>query len=115
MIPSIKKLDQVAPGKGRILRQLLISEDAVLNHPAAQALEQQCYGKPSLVQLRMEALNAEAEMYGVECVRFKDGSLAFEYLNTGDSYYPTIIRWSDGRYRVSSWGDIVERSGAKYQ
>jgi hypothetical protein len=59
----------------------------------------------------MVALDATAETFGVEYVPAGHNarSPGFEYLNTGDTYAPTIIRLDTGRYIVSSWGDIVER------
>jgi len=57
----------------------------------------------------MTAIDAELENYGCEYVKGTGKSLSFEYSNTGDSYDATIIRFSNGRYIVSSWGDIVER------
>lgn len=109
--PSRKALEAAFPGKGKILRKLLTSKQAVLEHPAAQARERECYHPPGLADMRLHALNAALETFGVEYVQAGHNakSPAFNYLNTGDSYAATIIRFSDGRYRISSWGDIVER------
>lgn len=38
---------------------------------------------------------------------------AFSYLNTGDTYNATIVH-IDGEYRVSTWGDEVERIEHEY-
>ena len=115
-LPSVKMLNRAFSGKGRELRRLLESSKAVNAHPAAIALESQCYNPPGMTYKRMTALNAVAGTYGVEAVWHAGESAndctsspAFEYLNTGDTYALTIIRWADGRYRVASWGDIVER------
>lgn len=109
--PSIKTLEHAFPGKGKVLRKLLTSEQAVREHPAAKARERECYNHPCLSDLRLNALNAELETFGVEHVKGRGTrrSMSFDYLNTGDSYMTTIVRFSDGRYRVSSWGDIVEQ------
>lgn len=109
--PSVKTLERAFPGHGRALRKLLDSEKAVRAHPAAIALDKQCYNAPSLRQLRLEALNAQAECYGVEYVAPGTGarSPGFEYLNTGDCYTTTIIRLYSGRYIVSDIGTIIER------
>lgn len=113
-LPSIKSLEEAFPGKGKAMRRLLESADAVRAHPAAIERERECYHFPPLHDLRMHALNAEAETYGVEYIeRYKGSSVSFEYLNTGDSYTTTLVRFVDGRYRVSSWGDIVERGNYK--
>ena len=110
-LPSIATLDRAFPGKGRELRRLLQSADAVRSHPAAIERERQVYNPHALSTLRLEALNAVAECCGVEYVHAGSNarSPAFEYLNTGDTYTPTIIRFANGRYVVACWGDIVER------
>ncbi len=110
-LPSIKTLDRAFPGKGRELRKLLESPAAVRAHPAAVRRARECYTPPALHDLRLHALDAVAETYGVEYVApgHNARSPGFEYLNTGNSYAATIIRFDSGRYAVTSWGDIVER------
>lgn len=109
--PSVKTLERAFPGHGRALRKLLDSEKAVRAHPAAISLEKQCFHPPSLQQLRLEALNSEAQCYGVEYVAAGTGarSPGFEYLNTGDCYTCTLIRLFSGRYIVCDIGAIIER------
>ncbi len=107
--PSTKVLEAAFPTKGKVLRRLLTSADAVRQHPAAIARDRECYNPPTLADLRMTALSAELEMYGVEYVQGRGSSMSFEYLNAGDTYNTTIIRFRDGRYRVGDWGTIVER------
>jgi hypothetical protein len=109
--PSQKTLESAFPGKGRVLRQLLTSDSAVRQHPAAIRREREAYHPHALHTLRLEALDAELEGYGVEYVeRGEDASSpAFEYVNMGDTYATTIVRLQGGRYRVCCWGDIVER------
>ena len=110
-LPSIRTLEETFPGMGRTLRTLLESPAAVRAHPAAVSLADACYHAPSLSGLRLAALNAELGFHGVEYIRPGRGarSPGFEYLNTGDMYAPTIVRFSDGRYRVSGIGSIIER------
>ena len=36
-----------------------------------------------------------------------EGHITIEYINTGDTYAPTICHWR-GKFRVCSLGDIVE-------
>ncbi len=110
-LPSVRTLESSFPGKGRVLRTLLESPAAVRAHPAAVALSQKCYGRPTLAHMRMTALNAELGFHGIEYVRPGRGSRSpgFEYLNAGDPYVTTIVRFSDGRYRVTDIGSIIER------
>jgi len=109
--PSEQTLERAFPTKGKVLRRLLTSRRAVEAHPAAIARVKECYHAPTLADMRMHALNAETECFGVEYVKGKGTrrSPSFEYLNAGDTYNTTIVRFTDGRYRVTTWGDIVER------
>ena len=117
--PSIKTLERAFPGKGKALRLLLDSASAVRLHPAAIARDSTAYHPHTIATLRLEALNAVAETCGVEYCNRADNPMdkvtvwrpTFEYLNTGDMYTPTIIRFSDGRYIVADVGSIVERGG----
>lgn len=110
-LPSIRTLEEAFPGMGRTLRTLLESPAAVRAHPAAVSLDDACHRTPSLAQTRLAALNAELGFHGVEYVRPGRGarSPGFEYLNSGDMYAPTIVRFSDGRYSVRDIGSIIER------
>jgi hypothetical protein len=109
--PSIKTLERAFPGKGRALRALLDSEKAVRAHPAAIERERTAYHPHQLGTLRMEALSAVAGCYGVEHVQAGDhvNSPGFDYLNTGDPYTPTIVRFYGGRYIVCDIGTLIER------
>lgn len=109
-IPSVKTLERAFPTKGKVLRQLLQSSTAVREHPAAIARDRECYHRPLLHDLRMHALNAELEGFGVEYIeRGRGSSVSFDYVNMGETYQTTIIRFVDGRYRVGDWGSVVER------
>lgn len=59
---------------------------------------------------RLRAIDRLLGNHGIESVRHKNGSHAFSYSNTGDAYAPTVILFASGAFRVSSWGDIVERN-----
>lgn len=57
--------------------------------------------------------------YGVEHAFTESGGVGFSYLNTGDTYSPTIVRRNGSdTYRISTMGDEVEameRKGVKFQ
>src|SRR5215831_12578522 len=58
--------------------------------------------------------------YGVEILRSRhDTQHAFRgisYLNTGDSYGATLLYdYDKGKWILSSWGDVVERSGRRFE
>ena len=109
--PSQQALERAFPGKGKVLRELLTSNDAVNAHTAVIALVARCCSRPSMSHKRMVAINAELETYGVEHVQGNGTTRtpSFEYCNTGDTYDTTIIRMQSGQYRVGDWGSIVER------
>ena len=114
-LPSIKTLESAFPGKGRGLRKLLESAAAVKRHPAAIRLREDCLHAPSLHDLRLHALNGEAETFGVEYIAHRDDGwrvddqYGIEYLNTGDTYTATLLfDHHKQTWRVCSWGDIVE-------
>ena len=67
------------------------------SHSAAQAMEE------------TEKRFTDLGTFGVEgdCEENGEGCITIQYLNSGDSYDSTIIYW-EGRFIVSSWGDIVE-------
>ena len=116
MLPSVKTLESAFPGKGKALRQALEAKRSELaNHPAGAARIAECCNPPKTSDVRMRVLNSIAETFGAEYIAHRDDTstqaLGIEYLNTGDSYAPTIVRSCEtGRYRVASWGDLVERN-----
>lgn len=109
--PSIKRLEEAFPGKGKTLRRLLTSNEAVSAHPAAIRLVFSCYHQPKLHEARMAALDAELGHFGVEYVPHGRNarSRGFLYSNSGDTYNVTIVRFDDGVYAVTDIGAIIER------
>jgi hypothetical protein len=59
---------------------------------------------------RLRAIDRLLGMHGVESISFRDGGYAFSYANSGDSYDCTVVLFASGAFRVTSWGDIMERS-----
>ena len=59
---------------------------------------------------RMERIDAILRTCGVESIARgrTTRSPGFVYCNAGDPYAPTVIKIGD-RFRVCTWGDIVER------
>jgi hypothetical protein len=88
----------------------------LLSHPAGAKREAECYNPPATSDIRLTVLNAIMGTHGVECCYAKGQEAhgteapAMEYLNTGDSYEATIIRFRGGRYAIGSWGDWAERN-----
>ena len=109
--PSIKTLEAAFPGKGKTLRRLLTSNEAVFKHEAAIRLYEQSHYPPKTKDMRMAALDAELEYFGVEYVPHGRNarSRGFLYSNSGDTYNVTIVRFDDGVYAVTDIGAIIER------
>ncbi len=59
---------------------------------------------------RLRAIDRLLGMHGIERIHEKNGELAFTYANSGDTYAATVILYASGTFRVTSWGDIVERN-----
>jgi len=107
MLPSIKTLRQVFGEDAKYARAILeMDRDALETLPECIRRRAECYGSPSTRDLRMTALDALAGTFGIEAFDTRIGPCY--YLNAGDPYVPTLIRFR-GRYRVACWGDIAER------
>jgi hypothetical protein len=118
-LPSVKTLRKIvgdSPEKARLLRKVLEArngEDLNAlgdNFPHTDAYIRACFNPPSVHVIQMEMADEVVGTYGVEYIPKgrNERSPAIEYLNTGDTYGLTLL-FVDGRYRVGSWGDLVER------
>jgi hypothetical protein len=106
--PSVKSLRQVFGDDAKQARAvLLMSRRELEDTDAGNARVRECYNPPATWDVRMEVLNAiSGHTFGVEHCETEDGEFA-SYLNTGETYEPTVIYWR-GKYRVQSLGDFVE-------
>lgn len=109
--PSIKTLRDklsIDIDTAKEVKRILTANRATLEAmPAGAARVAECYHPPMTSDLRLACLNACLGTYGVEGFQTRNGSWC-EYLNTGDTYAPTIVRLN-GHYQVACWGDIAER------
>jgi hypothetical protein len=109
-IMEIKDVDRAAAVKVRAILQLT-TVDAVteLSGPALDYVRA-CYHRPPLQLVKLTAVDAILRTFGVESIPpgHNSRSPAIDYCNSGDTYAATLM-WTNGRYRVGSWGDIVER------
>lgn len=112
--PSIKTLREVFGDRAAEAKKILrMTRAELLETPAGAARERECFHPPATSDLRMTVLDALAGTYGVEAFRTtRRGGYWCEYLNAGDTYAATLIRFR-GHYRVACWGDIAERYGAE--
>ena len=69
-----------------------------------------CVNQPDVQSIKMKMADEIIDGCGVEycgLVDLRDGP-PLEYVNLGDTYYTTLCLFR-GRFRVCSWGDIVEK------
>ena len=106
--PSELSISKTFPtNNANYVRRLLTDDNTVKNDPAVKAWVRQCYHLPNIEEQRAFALNVALEMFGIEYI---DGKRPFCYLNTGDTYGVTLIRYRDSlSWFIGNWGDIVER------
>ena len=110
LTPSIKALDGLTADRelSKVLKQLLTASRAELEAtPAGEERIRECWTPPKTSDLRLTCLNAALGAYGVEAFQTRKGELV-EYLNMGDTYAPTIVRFR-GNYRIACWGDFAEK------
>jgi hypothetical protein len=113
-IPTIHTLSEVFGERAKEARALLKGDTDPHTYSSVSTWVSRCYNPPTRHECLMKALNELADGYGVEAV-FLEGHMspAFEYLNVGDSYTPTIIYTTkSGRFRVASLADVIERNPA---
>lgn len=114
--PSVKTLRIIFGDNAKEAKRMLTCNTADIHTQAAENLRRECYHKPTRLMIRMAALNELGELPGVEAAESANGEFA-EYLNTGDTYAPTLIYWR-GNYRVQSVGDFIEtmeRCGIRFK
>jgi len=108
--PSIKSLSTIFGDNAKQAKALLLmSREQLLRTPIGAArVAEFCHAPEYLTtqDIRMECLNALGDFHGVEGFDTKRGECL--YLNAGDTYTPTLVRFN-GAYRIASWGDIAER------
>ena len=109
--PSIAAIESAFPGKGKEAKAIFrMNRSELESLPAGDARVRECYHAPTTSDLRLTCLDALLGTFGVEAFQTRNGRWV-EYLNTGDTYAPTIVRMG-GHYRIASWGDIAERHGS---
>ena len=108
--PSVRALQEVFGENARQARKVLeMSRSELVALPAGAKRVRECYNPPDTHDVRMACLNALADTHGVEAFDTRKG--VCEYLNAGDTYAVTLV-YFQGRYRVTTCGDIVERWAA---
>lgn len=94
------------------LRQLLKGEVSPLDIPGMEEETRTWHHAPNedSPYVILLACSHVMELYGVEWVENKrHPDKSFYYINTGDTYCPTICHRSGHGFFISAWGDIVEQ------
>lgn len=107
-LPSVKTLSSIFGDSAKEARKVLeYSRRELLENCEEVALRlNECYHAPKTYDLRLHALNALGEFFGLEGAETADGEW-LTYLNAGDTYAGTICYWR-GRYYVASLGAMIE-------
>ena len=110
-LPSVKALKAVFGDKAKEARQLLEGNIKTTDYSCVNGWVNSCWHKPSYTARVLYALNYLAGTFGVE--HQKEGSNAkspaFDYLNAGDMYAPTLMLIQGRGFKVMSVGDMIER------
>jgi hypothetical protein len=110
--PSVASIESAFHGKGKQAKAIFRMRRSELETlPAGLARIRECYNPPTTSDIRLHCLDALLETFGTEAFQTRNGTWV-EYLNTGDTYAPTIVR-INGHYRIASWGDIAESQGSR--
>lgn len=106
MKTSIKSLRAVFGPDAERAREILDASRARILELSAAARERDAasYHPHKTYVLRMEALAALGAPYGLYGVE----SIETRYLNAGDIYATTLIRYPTGTYRVGCLGDVAQ-------
>jgi len=84
--------------------------------PRAAEWVRSCYHPPRPRELKLAALDELLGTYGVEVIQSLEawtdsyhGSIIASYLNTGDTYAPTLLLdHEQERWKLTSWGGFYE-------
>ena len=105
---SVKTLATIFGDNAKEAKKILtMPREELINLPAVQQIRKDSWGPVQGWLLRMTALNALGEFHGVEVIVSSDEREYADYLNAGDVYNATLIRFN-GQWRVQTLGDFVE-------
>lgn len=110
-------LTQAALVRALVKREIKMRELPEDKFPKTVAWVRSCYNQPSCREIRLQALNEAIDGFGVETIGDVNNYppvIHAEYVNTGDTYSPTVVRDNaTGRYILTTWGDFMERNERK--
>jgi hypothetical protein len=111
--PSTKNLAAIFSDPITAKSILKMTRAQLIEHPAGRARVEECMHSPRTYDIRLSVLNDIGGFHGVESIESSRGERA-DYLNSGDSYTPTLIYWR-GSYRVQDVGTLIERAGVSFK
>lgn len=109
LVNSLKLTKQQAIKVRRIIHGTLNPETI----EAVSSWVDQCYHKPTDLELRMAAINSIIECYGVEAIppNFTGNYPKAVFCNVGETYDLTILYdYSTDTFKLTSYGDYIERN-----
>jgi hypothetical protein len=117
-IPSVDRIEAVT-GYDRDtaiqLRRILDGRDDPESFTKVARWVNQCFNRPSDVELKLAACDAVMDAHGIESLRSEDvwdrrwQDTVASYVNVGDSYYGTILYDVErGVFYATSTGDWIE-------
>lgn len=116
--PSIKNITEslnLTSAQARLIRALIKGEQKTLDpvlFPGVHAWVESCYNLPSRTERIMACINEVMQGHGVEAIDAEGIHPRAVYVNTGDTYTPTLLYcYHSQSFRVQSWGDYVEVVG----
>lgn len=114
--PSIKRLMEafsIDAKRAGLVRSLIKREPGTRTwdrnlFPESNRYFDRCRIAPRYSERVLHCLNEVLGMHGVEVIT-RDGNVVAKYLNSGDTYTPTLMR-INGRFQIASVGDYAERN-----
>ena len=107
-LKSIQTKLATSYAQARAGRGILTGEFDPDRFPSVRAWIRACYHMPALFERRMIAVNEVLHGYGVEAIGDANRGPFALYVNLGNTYDTTIVRYRTGAYRITSLGDVVE-------
>jgi hypothetical protein len=109
-IKTIAAQLNITPEQARQVKGVITGKICTGKFESVNSWVRQCHNEPKLYEKRLCALNEIIGGYGIEAVFPEyDGMVPlFEYINMGESYKSTIVRYSGGRYIISTMGDEID-------
>ena len=110
--PSIKTIGDrlsVSPATAKKIRRIIDGTSGV-----GEGYEfHRCHPSHGIAA-KLNAISDLIEGFGEEVSLGLKAGTSFRFVNMGDSYVCTVVRFDSGRWAITDWGSIVERDGDNY-